>query len=69
MSLTVVAVGGRAGNAPELCEHEFRLWLVPHTLSVTSLKGWRAGTRVNLEADSMAKYAERLVLLREPELA
>lgn len=64
VSLTVVAVGGRAGNAPELREHEFRLLLVPHTLAVTSLGGWRAGTRVNLEADGLAKHLERLVALQ-----
>ena len=64
VSLTVVAVGGRAGNAPELQEREFRLWLVPHTLAVTSLRDWRAGARVNLEADPLAKHLERLVALQ-----
>ncbi len=69
VSLTVVAVGGPAGNAPELTPNQFRLWLVPHTLSVTSLKQWQAGTHVNVEVDQLAKYLERLVALREPESA
>ena len=67
VSLTVVAVGGAAGNARELAPNQFRLWLVPHTLNVTGLRDWRVGTRVNVEADQLVKYLERLVALREPE--
>lgn len=69
VSLTVVAVGGAAGNTCELAQNQFRLWLVPHTLNVTSLSDWRAGTHVNVEADQLAKYLERLVALRETEVA
>ncbi|SEJ39421.1 riboflavin synthase alpha chain [Deinococcus reticulitermitis] len=67
VSLTLVDVGGPAGSRPEWPAEEFTLWLVPHTLEVTTLKGWRAGTRVNLEADQLAKYVERLLALREVE--
>lgn len=67
VSLTVVAVGGPAGNTRELTQNQVRLWLVPHTLAVTSLRNWREGTRVNVEADQLAKYLERLVALRELE--
>lgn len=63
VSLTVVDVGGPAGR-PELRPDEFTLWLVPHTLEVTTLHTWAAGTRVNLEADQLAKYLERLLLMR-----
>lgn len=65
VSLTVVKVGGPAGNAPELAPNRFQLWLVPHTLAVTSLGGWHTGTQVNLEADTLAKYLERLVAMRD----
>ena len=61
VSLTLVDVGGPAGSRPEWPLDEFTLWLVPHTLEVTTLKHWRAGTRVNLEADQVAKYVERLL--------
>ncbi|WP_216329028.1 riboflavin synthase [Deinococcus aestuarii] len=67
VSLTVVDVGGPGGSRPDLAPDEFTLWLVPHTLEVTTLHTWRAGTRVNLEADQMAKYVERLILMRERE--
>ena len=38
----------------------FSVLIIPHTLSVTTLGGWRAGTEVNLEVDLMARYAARL---------
>ena len=53
-----------AGSRPEWPAEEFTLWLVPHTLEVTTLKHWAAGTRVNLEADQIAKYVERLLAVR-----
>jgi riboflavin synthase len=34
--------------------------LIPHTLAVTSLGTLRAGARVNLEVDLIARYVERL---------
>lgn len=68
VSLTVVDVGGPAGSRKDLQVNEFTLWLVPHTLEVTTLKHWQAGTKVNLEADQMAKYVERLLAVRELDL-
>jgi riboflavin synthase len=38
----------------------FSVLIIPHTLSVTTLGGWRAGGEVNLEIDLMARYAARL---------
>ncbi|RTR28987.1 riboflavin synthase [Deinococcus radiophilus] len=65
VSLTIVDSGGPAGSKPELAENEFTLWLVPHTLEVTTLGGWQPGRQVNLEADQMAKYLDRLLAFRE----
>jgi riboflavin synthase len=39
----------------------FDVNLVPHTLEVTILGGYRLGSRVNLEVDIIARYLERLV--------
>ena len=39
----------------------FSVLIIPHTLDVTTLGGWRAGSEVNLEVDLMARYAARLV--------
>jgi riboflavin synthase len=51
VSLTVNAVRGT----------EFEVNLIPHTLAATTLKHLRAGDRVNLEVDPLARYAERLL--------
>jgi riboflavin synthase len=39
----------------------FDVNLVPHTLEMTILGGYRPGTRVNLEVDIIARYLERLI--------
>lgn len=51
VSLTVVAPGGR----------RFSVALVAATLAATTLSELRAGDRVNMEADLLAKHIERLV--------
>jgi riboflavin synthase len=38
----------------------FSVLIIPHTLNVTTLGAWRAGSEVNLEVDLMARYAARL---------
>jgi riboflavin synthase len=39
---------------------DFSVLIIPHTLRVTTLGDWRAGSEVNLEVDLMARYAARL---------
>ena len=47
-------------------EHDaFTIALIPHTLAVTTLGTCVPGTRVNLEADLVAKYVERLLSREE----
>jgi riboflavin synthase len=41
-------------------EANFSVLIIPHTLAVTTLGDWRAGSEVNLEVDLMARYAARL---------
>jgi riboflavin synthase len=50
-SLTVNAVEG----------DEFEVLLIPHTLEVTTWGERRAGDKVNIEVDQMARYAARLI--------
>lgn len=40
---------------------EFSINLIPHTVEVTSLKRCRAGGKVNLEVDLIARYVERML--------
>ena len=57
VSLTVAAVDGDG----------FAVALVPHTLAVTTFGSLAPGDAVNLEADVLAKYVERLTGLRSTE--
>jgi riboflavin synthase len=38
--------------------------IIPHTLNVTTLGGWRAGSEINIEVDLMARYAARLAEMK-----
>lgn len=51
VSLTINAVDGGV----------FEVNLIPHTLEVTTLSRLQPGARVNLEADLVARYVERLI--------
>lgn len=62
VSLTVVDAGGPGGSSSGLGPDEFTLWLIPHTLDVTTLGELEAGSLVNLEADLLARHLDRLVL-------
>jgi riboflavin synthase len=42
----------------------FSVLIIPHTLKVTTLGGWRASDEVNLEVDLMARYAARLAEMK-----
>lgn len=40
---------------------EFSINLIPHTIAVTTLKHLKAGSKVNLEVDLIARYVERMM--------
>ena len=42
----------------------FSVLIIPHTLKVTTLSGWRPGHEVNIEVDLMARYAARLTEMK-----
>ncbi len=55
-----IAVDGISLTVAEVTGDTFDIWLIPHTLEKTNLHRRRAGDRVNLEFDLLAKYVERL---------
>ena len=57
-----VAVDGMSLTVADVLPTGFRIWIIPHTLSVTNLASRQAGQRVNLESDLLAKYAEKLLV-------
>jgi riboflavin synthase len=56
-----VAVDGVSLTVAGLGERAFTVALIPYTLEHTTLGGARSGDPVNLEADVLAKYVERLL--------
>lgn len=59
-----IAVDGVSLTIADLDEAGFAVALIPHTLAATTLGTLVTGARVNLEADVLAKYVERLVEVR-----
>jgi riboflavin synthase len=56
-----VAVEGTSLTVAALDDDGFAVALIPHTLAETTLGGLDRGDPVNLEADVLAKYVERLL--------
>ena len=56
-----ITVDGVSLTVAELLADAFAVALVPHTLEATTLRDLAPGQPVNLEADVLAKYVERLV--------
>ncbi len=55
VSLTVNRVVDKARGC------EFSVNVIPHTFNVTTLRSLRPGTRVNIEADLIARYVDRML--------
>ena len=56
-----VALDGISLTVNEVTSDTFSVLIIPHTLSVTTLGSAKAGARMNLEIDLMARYAARLM--------
>lgn len=56
-----LAVAGVSLTVAELTEDAVAVALIPYTLAETTLGAAKPGDRVNLEADVIAKYVERLL--------
>ena len=59
VSLTVNRVEDLDAGAGKLCR--FSINLIPHTIEVTTLKHLKAGSKLNLEIDLIARYVERML--------
>ena len=59
-----IAVEGVSLTIAEVDGDAFVVALVPHTLAETTLGSLESGAEVNLEADVLAKYVEKLVTAR-----
>lgn len=59
-----ITVDGISLTAYDLGDGAFSVALIPYTLEITNLRDATSGTIVNLEADVIAKYVERLLAAR-----
>lgn len=56
-----VTVQGVSLTVNDVNGPEFDINLIPHTISVTTLKNLKTGSNVNLEVDMLARYVERIL--------
>ena len=59
-----IAVDGISLTVAGVKKKSFGLWIIPHTHAVTALHERKVGEAVNLEADLLAKYAEKFLVPR-----
>ena len=56
-----ITINGVSLTINQVRGNDFSVNLIPHTLTITNLKNLRAGNRVNLEIDLIARYVERMM--------
>jgi riboflavin synthase len=61
-----ITVDGCSLTVVDALDDGFTVAVIPHTRQVTTLGHRKAGDRVNLEVDLVAKYVERLLDFKEP---
>jgi riboflavin synthase len=59
-----VALDGVSLTVNEVAGDTFTVLIIPHTLAVTSFGSLKTGDDINLEIDTMARYAARLMEAR-----
>lgn len=57
-----ITVDGISLTTNEIDGASFKLTIIPHTISETTMANYAVGTKVNLEVDVIARYLERLML-------
>lgn len=55
-----ITVDGTSLTVNAICNNEFTLTIIPHTLENTVISDYQAGTKVNLEVDLLARYLDQL---------
>jgi riboflavin synthase len=56
-----IAIDGISLTVAAVSKKSFRVWIIPHTFEVTNLRTRKTGDAVNLEADMIGKYAEKIL--------
>ena len=58
-----VAVDGISLTVADVTRKTCRIWIIPHTYEITALHERQIGDLVNIEADLLGKYVEKLLAL------
>ena len=61
-----IAVDGTSLTVAAVSKSSFTIAFIPHTLANTVAQSYRKGSTVNLEADVLARYADRILAARKP---
>ena len=56
-----IAVDGISLTVAGVKKNQFRVWIIPHTFDLTTLRDRAVGDAVNLEADLLGKYVRKFV--------
>ncbi|MBA4184869.1 MAG: riboflavin synthase [Acidobacteria bacterium] len=62
-----ISVEGISLTIADLSEDSFEIAVIPKTWELTNLSALKSGDEVNLEADVIAKYVERIMLYKREE--
>ena len=62
-----ISVEGISLTIADLSEDSFEIAVIPKTWELTNLSALKSGEEVNLEADVIAKYVERIMLYKREE--
>jgi len=60
-----VAIDGISLTIGRVVGRRFNVWIIPHTYEVTTLRDRKAGDKVNLECDLLAKYVEKMARIEK----
>jgi riboflavin synthase len=59
-----IAIDGISLTVAGVSKKSFKVWIIPHTFEVTVLRERKTGDAVNLEADMLGKYVEKILAAR-----
>jgi riboflavin synthase len=63
-----IAIDGISLTIADVSPMSFAVWIIPHTKRHTNLSRVEPGILVNLEFDILAKYVERMIPARTPQV-
>ena len=59
-----MALDGTSLTVNKVAGERFTILLIPHTLEATNWGARKAGDKINIEVDTMARYAARLLEMK-----